>query len=287
VGPLLEQRHHRLRVDCPPTVFGVRADPERLTQVVTNLLVNAAKYSDEASNIVVVARNDEGLIRLSVRDEGIGIAAEMLDRIFDDFVQRPEALDRSRDGLGLGLAIVKSLVHQHGGRVSARSDGVGKGSEFVVELPAVHIPAPLHATPTPTGPRRALGGRERVLVVDDNRDAAETLHVGLITYGYVVEVAFDAETALRIAKKFKPAIALLDVGMPVMNGYELAAQLRGLDELTEPVRLVAVTGFGQPGDRERALAAGFDRHLVKPVDLKTLARVIDELRLDGLPSARA
>jgi len=281
VGPLLEQRHQRLHVQIPKGTFGVRADPVRLTQVVTNLLVNAAKYSDEGSNIIVVARNDEDMIRLSVRDQGIGIAPEMLDTIFDDFVQRPESLDRSRDGLGLGLAIVRSLVHQHGGRVSARSDGVGKGSEFVVELPAVAVPEQTPATLTPAHPRRALGARERILVVDDNRDAAETLHDGLVNFGYVVEVAFDGASALKIAKEFRPVVALLDIGMPVMNGYELAGRLRGLGELTESIRLVAVTGFGQPGDKERALAAGFDRHLVKPVDLKTLTRVIEDLRLQA------
>ena len=282
VGPVLEQRHHRLRVEVPRGVFGVHADPERLTQVVTNLLVNAAKFSDEGSNISVDARIDEGFVRLSVRDEGIGISPEMLDTIFDDYVQRPESLDRTRDGLGLGLAIVRSLVRQHGGRVFARSDGVGKGSEFVVELPAVAVPERTIAAPTPARPRLALGQRVRILVVDDNRDAAETLHAGLIHHGYDVVIAFEPAAAMRIAREFRPGIALLDIEMPEMSGYELAAQLRAIDELGGTIRLVAVTGFGQPGDRERALSAGFDRHLVKPVDLKTLMRVVEELRAQSI-----
>jgi len=282
VGPVLEQRHHSLRMEMPRGVFGVRADPERLTQVVTNLLVNAAKFSDEGSTIIVDARTEDGFVRLSVRDEGIGISPEMLDTIFDDYVQRPESLDRTRDGLGLGLAIVRSLVRQHGGRVFARSDGVGKGSEFVVELPAVAVPERMLVAPTPTRPRRALGQRDRILVVDDNRDAAETLHAGLVHHGYDVVVAFDPAAAMKIAREFRPGIALLDIEMPEMNGYELAVQLRGLDEPGGTLRLVAVTGFGQPGDRERALAAGFDRHLVKPVDLKTLMRVVEELRVGSI-----
>ena len=282
VGPVLEQRHHSLRMEMPRGVFGVRADPERLTQVVTNLLVNAAKFSDEGSTIIVDARTEDGFVRLSVRDEGIGISPEMLDTIFDDYVQRPESLDRTRDGLGLGLAIVRSLVRQHGGRVFARSDGVGKGSEFVVELPAVAVPERMLVAPTPTRPRRALGQRDRILVVDDNRDAAETLHAGLVHHGYDVVVAFDPAAAMKIAREFRPGIALLDIEMPEMNGYELAVQLRGLDEPGGTLRLVAVTGFGQPSDRERALSAGFDRHLVKPVDLKTLMRVVEELRVGSI-----
>ncbi len=279
VGPLLEQRHHKLHVHIPKGVFGVRADPARLTQVITNLLVNAAKYSDEGSNIALDASGDEDFVRLSVRDEGVGIMPEMLDTIFDNFVQRPESLDRSRDGLGLGLAIVRSLVRQHGGRVFARSDGMGKGSEFVVELPAVVLMEQPPNSPTPARPRPALGQRDRILVVDDNRDAAETLQAGLEHHGYDVQVAFDAATAMEIARAFRPRIALLDIGMPDMSGYELAQHLRAIDEPGGKLRLVAVTGFGQPGDRERAFSVGFDRHFVKPVDLKTLLRAVEELSL--------
>ena len=285
VGALLEQRHHQLHVHVPKGTFGVRADPERLTQVVTNLLVNAAKYSDEGSNITLDASTDEEYVRLSVRDEGIGIAPEMLDTIFDNYVQRPESINRSHDGLGLGLAIVRSLVRQHGGRVIARSDGLGKGSEFVIELPAVVISdQDRRATPTPARPRKAIRQRDRILVVDDNRDAAETLHAVLLHHGYEVEIAFEPVTALAIAGEFRPCVALLDIGMPGMSGYELAAQLRSLVKPEGMLRLVAVTGFGQPDDRERALSAGFDRHLVKPVDFKTLLRTIEELRVESTMS---
>ena len=162
--------------------------------------------------------------------------------------------------------------------MTAHSDGAGKGSEFVVELPAVAMSGQATVAPVPGRPDWESRRRARILVVYDNRDAAETIHEGLLYHGYLVEVAFDAATALRIAKEFKPAVALLDIGMPEMDGYQLAGLLKGMDELNGAVRLVAVTGFGQPSDRERALAAGFDRHLVKPVDLKTLTRVIEELR---------
>jgi PAS domain S-box-containing protein len=278
VGALLEQRHHQLHVQIPKRAFGVRADPERLTQVVTNLLVNAAKFSDEGSNIFVEANADGGFVSLSVRDEGIGMSPEVLDTIFDNFVQRPESLGRSRDGLGLGLAIVRSLVRQHGGRVFARSDGPGKGSEFVVELPQVEFPHETSTTPTPPRPRGAIAQRDRILVVDDNRDAAETLQSVLVHHGYNVEVAFDPWAALKVCKDFRPDIAFLDIGMPELSGYELALKLRALTGAKGAIRLVAVTGFGQPGDSERAIAAGFDRHLVKPVDVNTLMRVVEELR---------
>jgi PAS domain S-box-containing protein len=282
VGPLLEQRHHQLRVHIPKGSFGVRGDPARLTQVVTNLLVNAVKYSDEGSNITLDASVEGGFVRLSVRDEGIGILPEMLDTIFDTFVQRPESVDRSRDGLGLGLAIVRSLVRQHGGRVFARSEGPGKGSEFVVELPAVSIPERPVAAPTPALPRRAHGYRDRILVVDDNQDAAETLQEGLVHHGYEVRIAFDPATALKIAQEFRPGTAILDIGMPEMSGYDLATHLRTLVEPGGKLQLVAVTGFGQPSDRERALSTGFDRHLVKPVDLKQLVRTLEELRTGSM-----
>lgn len=278
VGPLLEQRHHHLHVRIPRGRFGVRADPERLTQVMTNLLVNAAKYSDEGSNIHVEATADGGFVRLAIRDEGMGIAPDLLDTIFDTFVQRPEGLDRSRDGLGLGLAIVRSLVRQHGGRVTARSDGPGKGSEFVVELPEVTLADEAPTQPTPAS-TRALRHRTRVLIVDDNRDAAETLNDALELHGFDARVACVPDEAIRIAVEFRPAVALLDIGMPQMSGHELARQLRSRVEPGRTLRLVALTGFGQPADRERALSAGFDLHLVKPVEIRTLVRTLEELQL--------
>ena len=277
IAPLLEQHRQILQVNVATGVFGVRADPVRLTQVVTNLLDNATKYSDEGTTISVQAAIDDGMVLLSIRDEGIGIAPGMLDTVFDSFVQHEDTRHRSRGGLGLGLAIVKSVVQQHGGEVFATSAGLGKGSEFVVRLPLVAMSEFAVATVAPHAARSAGGGRERILVVDDNRDAAETIRDALISHGYVVAMTSDSASALGVAREFKPDIALLDIGMPIMDGYRLAARLRELDDLVG-VRLVAVTGFGQPRDRERAMAAGFDRHLVKPVDLKSLIHVIEELR---------
>lgn len=281
IAPVLEQHRQILQVNVQPGLFGVRADPVRLTQVVTNLLDNATKYSDEGTTITIVAVSDRGRIRLSIRDEGIGVAPEMHDAIFNSYVQRPESMDRSRGGLGLGLAIVKSLVHQHGGEVFATSEGVGKGSEFTVLLPMVPISVRVGASVMPTVPHANIGAaRERILVVDDNRDAAETLRDVLVSHGYAVAMTSDAASALGVARDFRPNIALLDIAMPIMDGYKLAARLRQIDDLVG-VRLVAITGFGQPGDRERAMAAGFDRHLVKPVDLESLIHVIEELRKEG------
>jgi PAS domain S-box-containing protein len=274
-APVLEQHRQILQVDVATGVFGVRVDPVRLTQVVTNLLDNAAKYSDEGSTITVLAGMDGDRVRLCIRDQGIGIAPEMLDSIFDSYVQHQETMDRSRGGLGLGLAIVKSLVQQHGGEVFARSPGLGKGSEFLVLLPAVSLTVTSSAAAAPTF-ANVLRGRQRILVVDDNRDAAETIHDALVGHGYTVAMTSDAELALGLAREFRPDVALLDIGMPIVDGYELAAQLRGAGDLVG-IRLVAVTGFGQPGDKDRALQAGFDRHLVKPVDLKSLIHVIEEL----------
>ena len=279
IAPQLEQHRQVLHVDVPTGVYGVRADPVRLTQVVTNLLDNAAKYSDAGSTIRVLAGHERDRVRLCIRDAGIGIAPGMLDSIFDSYVQHQDTMHRSRGGLGLGLAIVKSLVHQHGGEVFALSDGIGKGSEFIVLMPAVAISGNVRARPMPTVPPHSVGRgtRERILVVDDNRDAAETIHAALVSHGYVVAMTSDSASALGVAREFKPDIALLDIAMPIMDGYRLANRLRELDDLAG-LRLVAITGFGQPGDRERAMAAGFDRHLVKPVDLKSLIHVIEELR---------
>jgi signal transduction histidine kinase len=275
-SPLLEQRHQRLAVNVPPDGLTVLADNDRLAQVVSNLLTNAAKYSEPGSQICIEAGRVGDKARLLVRDEGIGIAPDMLDSIFESFVQHRQALDRASGGLGLGLAIVRSLVRLHGGTVRARSDGPGKGSEFEVELPLgdglavieasgdsdrlyLHEPVP-QAAPCP----------DRVLVVDDNQDGAEILAETLRELGHVVEIAHDGPSALEIAQRFRPQLALLDIGLPVMDGYELAGHLRELG----PIRLVAVTGYGQETDRRRSQEAGFSAHLVKPVDLDVLTTVV-------------
>lgn len=207
----------------------------------------------------------------------IGIAPDMLERVFDLFEQHPQALDRSAGGLGLGLAIVRSLVQMHSGRVWATSDGSGRGREFVVELPlAAGAPDSAGAVPVAHALGEALprGRGERVLIVDDNDDAARLLHEALAALGYEVRTAPDGPTALRIAEQFTPAIGVLDIGLPVMDGYELARHLQA----RRGIRLVAVTGYGQRSDQARSRAVGFEAHLVKPIALDELARVLLRLR---------
>jgi CheY-like chemotaxis protein len=218
-------------------------------------------------------------VRLEVRDEGIGIAPELLGKVFDVFYQQPQSLDRSKGGLGLGLAIVRNLVELHGGTVSAESAGTQRGSRFVVELPfapgaeeidPMAARAPMRDAQAEAGPRI----EKRILVVDDNTDAAETIGNLLRTLGSEIATAHDGPEALRAVLTFKPDICLVDIGLPVMDGYELARRLRDSHELAAGARLIAVTGYGQDADRERSRRAGFDAHLVKPVDIDLLARAV-------------
>jgi signal transduction histidine kinase len=276
-SPVLEQAHHELLIDVPRRDLGVDVDVERMAQVVSNLLTNAAKYSDARSRIQVVGKRSGDSVALAIKDEGSGIAPEMLSRVFEAFVQQPQTIERSRGGLGLGLAIVKSLVEQHGGSVRAQSLGLGHGSEFVVELPwEASVRTPRSEEPkTALEPVSAGARQKRVLVVDDNEDAAFMLQQALSTLGYLVEVAPDGPSAIDACKSFTPDVALLDIGLPVMDGYELAQRLRELlvDSGRVPnLRLLAVTGYGQETDRARSADAGFHEHLVKPIDLARLAR---------------
>jgi CheY-like chemotaxis protein len=223
---------------------------------------------------------------ISVLDDGMGISAEALPRVFDLFVQGQQAIDRARGGLGLGLTIVRSLVERHGGTVTAHSHGQDRGSEFIVRLPrapAGSAPAAL-LRPAPRLDAKAPSSR-RVLVVDDNVDAAEMLAEALTLRGCEVELAHDAPQALEIAARSRFDAALLDIGLPVIDGYELAERLRALDNLRD-TRLIAVTGYGQPADKQRALAAGFHHHLVKPVDLRKLETLVTTPG-DAPPSSRA
>jgi signal transduction histidine kinase len=278
-SPLVEQRRQHLEVRMSRHGLAVNADSDRMAQVISNLLTNASKYSDAGSTIVVEASARGRAVRVSVRDEGVGIAPDMVDRVFDVFFQQPQTLDRAKGGLGLGLAIVKSLVDLHGGTMRAHSDGIGKGSEFVIELPRVSMP--LHAPnlpPLPFATRSGSAGGTRILIVDDNEDAVDALKYALEEVGYVVEVAYDGPSAIERAEAFRPEVALVDIGLPVMDGYELAQHLRQSRSDGDGVRLlVAVTGYGQEADKRRAQAAGFDRHLVKPVDLANLVQVVKEL----------
>ncbi len=270
-SPLFEQRKHTLELEIGPAL-AVEGDLTRLAQVFANLLTNAAKYTPSGGTVTVAARRDESDVVVSVRDNGIGMHPEMLPRVFDLFTQERQALDRSQGGLGLGLAIVRSLVEAHGGRVSAHSQGPDHGSEFVVRIPAVEA-RPRVAAPAPPAPAKAEGTGRRILIVDDNEDGAEALADALLDLGHVVEMAHDGPAALAKIDSFLPEIAILDIGLPVMDGYELARRIR--EEGRVPgLQLIAVTGYGQARDKARALEAGFDAHLVKPVSLDLLERTI-------------
>ena len=287
-SPLFEERHHELTLTVPATGLVIDADEQRLTQVVANLLTNAAKYTDARGRIDVVARAEGEEAVLSVRDNGIGMPAPLVPAVFDLFVQGPRAFDRSHGGLGLGLAIVRSLVTLHGGSVAAASDGPGRGSEFTVRLPLSKAARPGVAGGEGTVPQAARSPVRgtRVLVVDDNPDAADALAEALRIGGYDVRTANDGVQALAIAATFRPEVALLDLGLPVMDGYELCERLRNAPE-TRGTRVVALTGYGHAAHRERSRATGFDEHLVKPVDIGTVHEILRRLeasKLDRAPS---
>jgi signal transduction histidine kinase/ActR/RegA family two-component response regulator len=273
-SPLFEARQHRVSFDVPSTGLVVLADEQRLAQVVANLLSNAAKYSDPGARIDVSARRSDGDVVLVVRDTGVGIAPELLPRVFEMFVQGERTMDRSQGGLGLGLSLVRSLVTLHGGTVRAESAGAGQGSTFTVRLPAcAEISSARAPTPPPVARVAALAPARRVLVVDDNRDAAELLAQALAVYGFEVRVAYDGPEGIALAERFVPDVAIVDVGLPVMDGYEVGTRLRELLGARCPV-LMALTGYGQPDDRARALAHGFAHHLVKPVDAARVAELV-------------
>jgi PAS domain S-box-containing protein len=271
VRPLMQERGHALTVVLPQEPISFRGDATRLAQVFGNLLHNAAKYSADGGRIALTAAREDGQVVVRVRDNGMGIARDVLPHIFEPFAQGDRALDRAQGGLGIGLTLVRRLVEMHGGTVAAHSDGPGLGSEFVVRLPAEPA-APPEAAPAAPDSRRG-GEHRRVLVVDDNGDAAESLALLLQTIGHETRVAHDGPGALKEAETFGPDVVLLDIGLPGMDGYEVARRLRRL----EPARsalLVAVTGYGQDEDRRRSKEAGFDHHFVKPVDPATLADVL-------------
>jgi signal transduction histidine kinase/DNA-binding response OmpR family regulator len=267
-SPLLEQRHNRLDMRVDRHGLQVDVDPDRMAQVVSNLLTNASKYSDEHARIVLSGERRGDVVRLQVKDYGSGIAPEMIERIWDLFVQQPQSVERSVGGLGLGLSIVRSLVRLHDGRVWATSEGIGKGSQFTVELPAAAPRRRCAAGPPAQRATQPAVRPARILVVDDNRDAAETLAMMLQHLGHSVKLAYDGPGALAAAREFDAELALVDIGLPVMDGYEVARRLR--EQCDGDIRLIAVTGYGQESDRSRSADAGFESHLVKPVDLATL-----------------
>jgi signal transduction histidine kinase/CheY-like chemotaxis protein len=271
-SPLLEQRGHRILTDVVLRGLEVSGDPDRLAQVLANLITNAAKYSEPGSQIRIVAERLADRVRLSVADDGVGISPDMLGSVFHAFVQQPQTLARSQGGLGLGLSIVKALVEAHEGTVSVHSE-IGRGSRFVVELPALIRPTNADVSVPVKRVLSADVKMVRVLVVDDNEEAADILKIALEAVGHSIAIAYDGPSALEIAKTYAPQVALVDIGLPVMDGYRLAELLRS----TYDIPIVAVTGYGQVADRERSLSAGFAAHLVKPVDLGELAELVSRL----------
>ncbi len=279
-SPLMEQRRHRLTADVPAAAV-VQADAGRLSQVVANVLTNAAKYTEPGGAISVHAEVDGAIVRLIVRDSGVGIDPTMLATVFDAFAQERQDSDRSLGGLGLGLAIVRSLVEAHGGTVMLTSQGKGTGTECIIELPSSSV-RPARPSAVPDHPTAPVGDGLEVLLVDDNVDAADMLAESLRALGHHVRVAHDGVHALTIATDYVPDIALLDLGLPVIDGYEVAARLR-MQPGWESVRTVALTGYGLQNDRERTRHAGFDGHLVKPIDVNDLDALLRALRSESSP----
>jgi signal transduction histidine kinase/DNA-binding response OmpR family regulator len=285
--PLITKRNHALTIDLPRQAVRLFADRTRLSQVISNLLNNAAKYTDPGGRITLSCERDGDDVVIRVRDTGIGISVELLPRVFDLFVQADRAADRALGGLGIGLTVAQRLVQMHGGSITARSKGLGQGSEFMVRLPG--LPSEQRRPPQPLmdadadelaedldedGPRRELspGPRMRVLLIEDNDDIRSTLQDLLLAHGHQVDVAGDGIEGLRLAQLQRPDVALIDIGLPKLDGYQVAARFRA--ELPRPPVMIALSGYGQPDDRSRARTAGFDAHLVKPVRLDDLLHAL-------------
>jgi signal transduction histidine kinase len=271
--PLIDSHRHELIVTLPEGPVRVEGDRARLIQVIANLLNNAAKYQNEGGMIALTVERDANSAVITVRDRGIGIAPEMLSEIFELFSQGERTLDRAQGGLGVGLSLVKTVVSLHGGSVSAASDGIGRGSEFSMRLPCLLQELDGYR-PSEEGEFAEVPECPplRILVVDDSRDSADSLSRLLQLAGHEVLTAHEAEQALHLAATAQPAVVLLDIGLPGMDGYEVARRIRAV--VARPPFLVALTGYGQPEDRQQATEAGFDAHLVKPVDPPELTRVL-------------
>ena len=274
--PLLDGKHHHFSVSLPAAELLLDADPLRLSQVLSNLLTNSAKYTDPAGHIELSVSVQDSVLCLSVKDDGIGIARESLGGIFEMFSQVDSASERAEGGLGIGLALVKGIVDLHGGSVSAQSAGPGLGSEFFVRLPLAPGNSTTLSVCDSDVPRSAVAGR-RVLVADDNKDAADALAMLLELSGHEVRVAHGGRAALSMAQTFRPDVAILDIGMPDLSGYDVAAQLR-----REPwggaIVLIALTGWGRDDDRQRSTNAGFDQHMTKPVNPEKLEEFLADCR---------
>jgi PAS domain S-box-containing protein len=270
IRPLCEDRGIALSVALPPEPVFLEADATRLEQVLSNLLSNAVKFTQDKGAISIAAERQAREVVLVVKDTGVGIPPDLLPRIFDLFIQGDSSLDRARDGLGIGLTLSRKLVELHGGTIEARSEGTGRGSEFVV-----HLPVELAAASPAAEPERAAGsGRAlRILVVDDSEDTAETMGTLLEMSGHTIQVAHSGPSALEMAAAFRPDVVLLDIGLPGLDGYQVAQRLRE-DPAMAGVTLIAASGYGQEDDLRRSREAGIDRHLVKPVDLGELQELL-------------
>ncbi|RPI07671.1 MAG: PAS domain S-box protein, partial [Actinobacteria bacterium] len=265
---LLEQHSLEHRLSVPNGPVHVDGDASRLSQVVGNLLLNAAKFTPNGGSVTVSLARDGGEAVITVVDTGIGIAPEMLERLFEPFAQAETTLERARGGLGLGLALVKGLVDLHRGSVSARSDGANRGATFEIRLP---LAEPAVTQPVEFVARR--GEPRRILVIEDHRDAADSLRDALEIAGHDVSVAYDGPTGLAAARALRPEVILCDLGLPGLSGFDVASTIRG-DAAVQPVLLVALTGYGRPQDVERARRSGFDHHICKPADVDEIARLI-------------
>ncbi len=274
VQPLIAERGHELTIDVPQEAIRVYGDPLRLTQILGNVLTNAAKYTERRGRISLAARQCGAVVEIRVRDTGIGIPAGLLPKIFDMFTQLNHQSGRPQSGLGIGLALVRKLLQMHGGTVTAYSEGAGLGSEFVMTLPVFSSEEiPVTSDPEQAAARQV---RRRILVADDNSDALESLATLLELGGHEVYSAANGALALESAERHRPEVALLDIGMPKLNGYEVARQIRA-QPWGRNITLVALTGWGQDSDRRRSGEAGFDSHLVKPLDLDKLTELLDRL----------
>ncbi|HZW32514.1 MAG TPA: ATP-binding protein, partial [Isosphaeraceae bacterium] len=285
IRPLREQKHQHLEASFPRGCLWLEGDATRLEQVVSNLLINAVQYSDDGGRIELRAERSEAgtEIRITVRDHGAGIGPELLPHVFELFAQGDRSLARTEGGLGIGLTVVKTLTELHGGTVTASSAGLGRGSEFVLSLPAADAPRPVPSpAPTPTageGPSPA----SRILVVDDNVDLTRGLSVLLRRFGYEVEAVYDGVAAIEAARAKRPEVVLLDIGLPGIDGYEVARRLRleeGLDEAT----IIAITGYGQEEGHRLSRAAGFNHHLIKPVQIDDLVSLLRRPEQDWIPA---
>ena len=274
---LYESMEHELTVALPPQPVYLNADPTRLAQVIGNLLNNACKFTDQGGRISLTVEREGEQAVIRVRDNGVGIAADKLPGIFDMFVQVDTSLERSVGGLGIGLTLVKNLVEMHGGTVEAYSDGVGQGSEFVVRLPVIETIKPAQpplSEPTVTAPTTT---GYRILVVDDNRMSADSMATLLQLTGHEAHTAYDGLEAVAATTAFRPDVILLDIGLPKLNGYEAARKIRE-QPWGKNIVMVALTGWGQDEDRQKSKEAGFNGHLVKPVELTALMKLLAELQ---------